>query len=378
MKGIHIFMQKFCSNNFNSYEKVILTLLAIYSVAVNVYAINGSHIYSMTQFIAILGVMTIGVAQYFFTYTKSLYKIFFFFFLLSILIIFNFSYFAISIFSFGIAFSNIRLNNTIRMYKYLAAIQLIVGLASAFLGLLPMKNYRTGVLTFGFINENITGMLLAVFVLCMFFRDGREIFVNKLNLLLLIIVLITEKFLFRDSTVLIMIILFFVFILIFKSKLGKNRITKIISILLPIVLTIISFYVSYNFSSASSNWITRLNEILTERIYIWNYYVSNYPMTLFPSKWIINNNIFNGAFDNIYIYLGLFQGKVMLAITVIGLCIANLKLIKQREFGILAFMLAFEIAGFSENALFNINESFALIFAILAFNPGWMNEEKKF
>lgn len=378
MKGIHVPMQKFGSKNFILYEKIILTLLAIYSVASNVYAVNNSHIYSMVQFIATFGIMIVGLFEYSFIYIKSIYKFFFFLFLLLILVIFKFSYIAFSIFSLGIAFSNIQPSHTVYMYKYLVGIQLVISFVAANLNFLPMYNYRTGSLTFGFINENITGMLLAVFGLCIFFKCDGEFAINRLKIMLLIVILVLEKFLFKDSTALVMIISFYIFLFLFKNKFSKVKVIQLICVFMPIILATLAFYVSYNFSLLSSNWITKLNDILTERIYIWNYYVSNYPLTLFPNNWQTNNGIFNGYFDGGYIYLGIFQGKIMLTIITLGLCLANFELIVQRKFGLLAIMLAFEVAGFAENVFFNINESFALIFAILAFNPEWMNEEKSF
>lgn len=368
-------MQKISSTNLILYEKIILILLIIYSVAGNIYAVNSSHAYSMIQFISMIGIMTLGIFKYFLVYKKNIYSILFFLFLLIILVIFQFSYFTFNIFSLVMAFSNVRKNDIVRIYKYLAITQLLFGFIFSILGPLPMKNYVTGVFTFGFVNENMTGILLAVFVLCEFFKNDGQVPFNKLDLLLLIVVLAIENFLLRDSTAFIMIILFCVFIFFFKSRLGKNKIFEFICIFLPLILVILSFYVSYNFNTAS--WINKLNDVLSGRIYIWNYYVSNYPLTLFPSGWQINNSIFDGAFDNVYIYLGVFQGKLMLAVTILGLCIANHKLVKQNEFGILAFMLVFEIAGFSENVLFNFNESFALILAFLAFSPEWMNVKKK-
>lgn len=366
-------MQIANSNNITLYEKIILGLLVIYSIASNIYAVNSSSTYSLIEFMVTIAIMIVGV----FWYTVSLRKfssLIFLLFLILILFMFRFSYFALSVVSLEIAFSSIKVKNIIYIYKYLSASQLIFGILAAMFGFLPMYNSKTGSFTFGFVNENMTGMILAVFALCIFFKNNGEFIVNRLNVLFLICVLFIEKFLFNDSTALVMIISFFVF-LITKKTIRRVKLIQFVCIITPLILAIFSFYVSYTFSITSANWISKLNDLLSARIYIWNYYASNYPLTLFPNNWQINAKIFSGYFDGAYIYLGLFQGKIWLTIIVLGLCLANFRLIRHNNFVILAFMLAFEIAGFSENVLININESFAIILAFLAYKPSWMHNK---
>lgn len=366
-------MQIANSNNVTLYEKIILGLLIIYSIASNIYAVSASSTYSLIEFIATITIMVVGLVWYIAS-LRNFSSLIFLLFLMLILFIFRFSYFALSVVSLGIAFSNIKVKNIIYIYKYLSASQLIFGIFAAMIGFLPMYNSKTGSFTFGFVNENIIGMILAVFALCIFFKNSGEFVVNRLNILFLIGVLFVEKFLFNDSTALVMIISFFVF-LIAANGIRKVKSIQFVCVIIPLILAIFSFYVSYAFSITSVNWISKLNDLLSARIYIWNYYTSNYPLTLFPNNWQINTKIFSGAFDGGYIYLGLFQGKIWLAIIVLGLCLVNFKLIRHNKFVILAFMLAFEIASFSENVLININGSFAIILAVLAYNPSWIHNK---
>ncbi|MBD5807111.1 hypothetical protein [Limosilactobacillus walteri] len=366
-------MQIANSNNVTLYEKMILGLLVIYSIASNIYAVNASSTYSLIEFIATIAIMIVGIVWYI-TSLRDFSSLIFLLFLVLLLFIFRFSYFALSVVSLGIAFFSVKVENIVYIYKYLSASQLIFGIFAAMVGFLPMYNSKTGSFTFGFVNENMTGMILAVFALCIFFKNDGEFIVNKLNTLFLIGVVFVEKFLFNDSTAIVMILSFLI-LFIAKKTIRRVKLIQLICIITPLILAIFSFYVSYAFSITSANWINKLNNLLSARIYIWNYYASNYPLTLFPNNWQINNKIFSGYFDGGYIYLGLFQGKIWLAIIVLGLCLANFKLIRHNNFVILAFMLSFEIAGFSENVLININESFAIILAFLAYNPSWIRNK---
>ena len=203
-------MQIANSNNVTLYEKIILGLLIIYSIASNIYAVSASSTYSLIEFIATITIMVVGLVWYIAS-LRNFSSLIFLLFLMLILFIFRFSYFALSVVSLGIAFSNIKVKNIIYIYKYLSASQLIFGIFAAMIGFLPMYNSKTGSFTFGFVNENIIGMILAVFALCIFFKNSGEFVVNRLNILFLIGVLFVEKFLFNDLTALVMIISFFVF-----------------------------------------------------------------------------------------------------------------------------------------------------------------------
>ena len=64
----------------------------------------------------------------------------------------------------------------------------------------------------------------------------------------------------------------------------------------------------------------------------------------------------------------------MLVIIVIGLALANIRLLLNKKFYIFAFLLCFEISGFAENIVINYYQCFALVFAILAYSKNWLKD----
>ena len=366
------------NNSYKRYENIIIVLLSINSIINNINTNSSSLLNRMSLFSMIL-IFAVGIIFDVGKLNKLTYYIYLIF-LVCILVLFRFSSFSFSIVSLAVAFLFIPVNNVVSIYKKIIIVQLIYGFLTSLIGLSPLINPQTGVLTFGFVNENGTGMLLAIFALTFFFTQKNEQLIFNLkwyNLLMAILIMGIEIFLFNDNTAALMIILFFLLLLL-KQLFLKNKVFQLMSLLIPVGLAVFAFWAGFNYSSISSNWINGLNSLITWRIDTWHYYLTNYPLTCFPSKWQINSQILFGYFDGTYTSLGVFDGWVMLILIVMGLSLANIRLLLNKKFYLFAFLLCFEISGFAENVIINYNQCFALAFAILAYSKDWLRNPPKY
>ena len=360
-------------NNYKRYEYILVILLSINSIVNNITITS-----NIINQIGLFSMMLIFMVGIIFDISKfnSLSHYIYLIFLACFLVLFRFSFFSFSIASLAIDFLFIPVNNIVSIYRKIIIVQLIYGFLTSLAGLSPLKNPQTGVLTFGFVNENGIGILLAILVLTFLFteKNGQLVFNLKwYNIVFTILITGIEVLLFNDNTAALMIVFFFL-LLPLKEYFLKNRVFQLVSFLIPIGLAVFAFWVSFNYSITSATWVNKLNSLMTWRIDIWHYYLTNYPLTYFPSKLQTNNKILFGAFDGTYTYLGLFNGLIMLVIIVIGLALANIRLLLNKKFYIFAFLLCFEISGFAENIVINYYQCFALVFAILAYSKNWLKD----
>ena len=365
------------SNQYKLYESILIVLLTINSIANNINAGNISFL-NYLSLISMTFIFLVGII-FDFNKIKGLSQYIYIAFLIFFLFIFKFSFLSFTIVCLALSFWLIPINDIVPIYRKIILFQLIYGFITSLIGLSPLRNPQTGTLTFGFINENSTGALLAILgLMTLFSKKSNKLLLNIkwYSLLFLVAVVGMEMFLFNDGTAVIKIILF-VLLLPFKNKFLKGKILQLIGGLVPLGLCFLTFWVSYNYSYLSSNWISKLNNMITWRIYIWNYYLTNYPLSLFPSNWVTNNQLFFGAFDGTYAYLGVFSGLLMTLFIVLGLSLANIKLLKNGYFYLFTLMIVFEVSGFSENIIINNEQCFALIFAALSYSISWpkLNQE---
>lgn len=359
------------------YRNIIVILLAVNSI-VNNLNINHNSLLNHISFFSMILILLSGIIFNITKYNKVSHYAYFIF-LLCLLFLFKFNYFSINIVSLALSFLFIPVSDVLLMYRQVILIQLVFGFLTSLIGLSPLRDSRTGVLTFGFVNENGTGMLLAVLALTLFFTQKKNKLVLNFkwsNSLFLILILCIEKFIFSDNTAILMI-LFFIALVPFKNHFLRSRVLHFISFIIPICLALFAFFVAYNYSYLGATWINKLNSLMTWRINMWNYYIERVPLTYFPNNLQVNSKFFWGFFDGTYIYLGIFNGLIMLTLIVLGLSLANIRLLLSKNFYLFAFMLSFEICGFSENVIINYNQCFALIFAILAYNISWLKDNYK-
>lgn len=357
------------------YVRVLTLLLFISSLLDSIGASVITSFMDKAKLISLVVLIIYGCVYAFINFS-SIYDLIFILVLLFLTCTYKFSYFSALLLAFAIPLMMLTPCEVLDVYKYVIIGQLVVCFICGLLGFTPMYNVQDGVITFGFVNENSFGMLLAVLCLLFFFKNGTFKF-RKANLLFFALTILIESLLIHDDTAIVMFVMFWIIILLNSTRFFKdNLILKTIYTVLPAFLCVLAFYVGFHYSVVGSNWLNLLNNIATARPYIWNYYLTIQPLKLFKNYFVLDKNINYGAFDGAYVYLGFFEGLIMLSIIVVGLCLANYRLIKNNQYSSLTFMLIFEVAGFSENVLINQSQSFALAFAILAFYKGWLDKRQ--
>lgn len=250
-----------------------------------------------------------------------------------------------------------------------------------------LLNTNREAIAFGFGNQNTIGFYLILGgILFSLKEDGTGKLTIKSNsyiyILLLIDTLVVTMF-FDDFTALILILVFLISYYFFTrtNVLSKKVICNFIEIL-PLILAWLTYWLAMNYGRYS--WINSLDQLISGRINIWNYYFTRMPIKLFSnnylfvvSAWGSNYTPHQGLFDGTYAYLLYILGVLFTAIYVLGLMICNYKLITSKRYVILALMIAIEVCGFSENILYSISCCFGSVFALLSFHNSWVSSMEK-
>lgn len=305
--------------------------------------------------------------------SRDLNQYIFLLFLLIILIVFGKNYFIIGAVMVGMLFFSFKLEGIIEIYKILLFLEVVFGVITSYFKMTPAYNPRTGVRTFGFSNENVLGAVLVIWAILILFEVNKGKFFitkNKYKWIFFVLVSLYISLYLKDGTA-FLIAMFFCMTVLLTKLIISSGILKTVVIIFPILITSFSYWAGINYSE-SSKWLSFINKVATSRLYIWHYYLLNYPLTVMPSKWINNNRLANGAFDGSYVYLIVQYGWLATVLIILGLVLCNYKLIKAKQWNVLAVVFAIEIGGFSENLAIYYQETFVLAFAILSYYIGWL------
>lgn len=251
---------------------------------------------------------------------------------------------------FIICFASIQMDRSRILQSYFTGIIMgILFVLSLFLlGILPKVN-DDGLLSYGFRSPNSLGFLLFVlFGIFIVFFHTKKYFI----LLIFIVLLPFLYFKLEDHTAAILLTLNY-FLYLFNplwKKVINLRISKWVFLLLPLFLTYISIWIGQNYYTYY--WMQKLNGVFTSRPALWNFYLSNFPITKFGVKLPENINFGHGAFDGAFVTFPILNGYVIFVIMLILLSIGLFYLSKNKNAFLLSFVLVMVIFGFSENAPF--------------------------
>lgn len=262
--------------------------------------------------------------------------------------------------------------DTVYIYKYGILLGVGIVIVLSLIGVISKYGSQGGHLALGFDNENITGFYL-IFLSVLFFIKKKDtqtlkIKYNIFNVAFFLIAFSMDYHIFKDGTAIIIPVVFMLTYFVSRNM-KVNFFSKVAVSILPLVLILFSIWVGLNFGRY--NWLFKLNQLLTLRPFIWHYYLTNYPVGPFNSNWMIDINWVNGAFDGSYVYWIVFNGYIFTCLVILGLIIANWKLVKNHCWILLSLLVTLEIVGFSENIFLNFYQCFGLVFALLAFNARW-------
>lgn len=273
-----------------------------------------------------------------------------------------------------LVYSRLSIKDIISNCKYSILCSTLAVVFLSLSGILNIYDPQGTGLSLGFNNVNQLGFYLAFLAILFTFRIGEQnsmitLKYNRYNITFLVFVVIFDFLIIQDNTASVMV-LFFYLASLFKTI--ANYLKPLI-IILPIVLTIFAYWAGFHYSQY--HFLETIDSIVTRRIFIWNHYLTNFPLTKFGANWKVDPNFINGFFDGAYIYYGIFYGIVILSVLLIGLALTNYKLVKSNQVILLILIISLEIVGFSENALFAYVQSPGLIFAFLGYFPGYFRRD---
>lgn len=236
-----------------------------------------------------------------------------------------------------------------------------LGVASVFIlslvGVLPKVAPEVGIFAFGFVNPNNTGFfLLEIYLLFIFFRWGKS---KIINFVVLMFILGIEFLLLDDITAVVLLLILFV-LFFFQREFNWLFETKIIRagiLFLPIFLFGLTMWIAKNFVRYS--WMVRLNEFLSTRPFLWNYYLMNYHFSLTGIGTDILE-ITDKTLDNAYLNYLLLHGILIFMVIMSILLIGLYSVLKEKNYSLIVIIVIMLAVSFTETIPFRPFESFLL------------------
>lgn len=252
----------------------------------------------------------------------------------------NFMCICISIFSSSFIFFD-----SIDIFKIYGSAHLIVVILSLVLCLIgELPFFSSNGFVMGFAHKNTVGYFLCSAIIYILFL------LNRKKILSFFIFLVFSVILFeivQDRTATFILILFY-FLNITKIV-DKNKIIQKIIIILPILFIGISNFLIKNYFNHW--WINNnLNNILSGRLYYWQYYWSMFNPKIIPQRLIlINTPPFDGIFSSGPLTLGILVFSSLILIIIYGTYL----LLKLHNSIILNYVVMLLCFGFTENIVFD-------------------------
>lgn len=245
----------------------------------------------------------------------------------------------------------------VRIYLWSLIVVFIITSISSLSGLLPVR--ADGYLVLGFGYKNRIGFIIFSIAVYLFsiikLRDNSKLGTLVGNCILIFTAIFEQ--LVQDKTALMLIILFMMMYNFHIFRIN-NVILKLSSVCLPVILTILSLFLAFNFSKYQ--WILKLNDLLSWRIGLWNNDWGMYHISWFPQN---INSFFSyvtsyGQYLTItatdgYFALGILQnGIIFFVVSIIALMYMvfyNFKNVDNKKEIILCLSIIFMLFSFSEN-----------------------------
>lgn len=359
----------------NRTYKAITFLLLILSI----FTIQNNNHNNQFQFIVIivsLAIAILGFIEILFS-GLTFQKIIFNLLIVVILFIFKFNNFLVIPACLAIAFINYSPELVVHSYYISSIWNLIVTCLTAIVGFGPMFNSSDGVLTLGYSNENSFGLVITF--LALLFYIQLKLYKSRTNwfyikIVFIFLTLFIDYFVIDDKTMFIVFIAFVVLSILLKSnKLVVLILVKFIGIILPFSLLYLSWLFTKDFGSMQNSF--KINEIMSNRLYMWNWYYQKMGVSFLPPSLHLSGFDFWGTIDGSYTLFLLQYGVCLTILVTILLAICNYLLYKNNKYILFSLMLSFELGAFCENILQFYTLTFVLIFAICSIYPGWGNRD---
>lgn len=172
-------------------------------------------------------------------------------------------------------------------------------------------------------------------------------------------------------------------VIIFFDKIIKRRFIRKLAYsilcLMPLIITIITFVLSLNYSRTNKFFET-LNQALTGRLFIMNYYINLYPFTLLGNTyefWLNNAGEILAIVDNLYVTIYIYSGVLMLIVYVAALCWVLFKLSRLGYYQEVIIVSVISVYAFMEEFPLNpVVNPFCVLIAMAIFQNNLPRELK--
>ena len=262
----------------------------------------------------------------------------------------------------SILFMIVKSEKIIIIYGIAQMITFLYFSIQAFIGIRPLFGFQS--IVFGFQQKNVAGYFLLSIMIAIFKILDR--YKLRYSLLVLLLSLYVESFLINDRTAALLILIFFI---IYKQNLiPKSRISKILAVSLPVLLTIISLYLLNNYGKV--DFLYKIDEILSKRVQIWQLFWSYFSPKLFPQdvSLLVSRDLTNLPFDGVYASGLLQYGYIFYLLIILLLSNSIYFSIKENNKYLYTTIIIYILLGFTESVAFNSIICYLLPFSISAFS----------
>lgn len=256
----------------------------------------------------------------------------------------------------GVLFFFLDSINIIKIYLWNLLVTFIITAFASLIGIFPLK--ADGFYVFGFGYKNRIGFIIfsiSLYIFVLTILKYKNKIATRIGYFLLFLTVFIEQML-QDRTASILLMLFIIIYGIHLLKLN-NAIIKILIVSLPLILIIVSLYLTFNFSKYQ--WIYKLNDWLSWRIGLWNNDWNMFHLSLFPQH---INSYFSyitdyGQFMTItaldgYFALGVLQhGIIFFVLSILALMqmlFFGLQNMNKQQEVIVCMVVIFILYSFSE------------------------------
>ncbi len=270
-----------------------------------------------------------------------------------------------------LAFKNINFNKFIKLDMFFRLILITVLMLFNIAGITDngILEVRDGFVrnSFGLGHPNSFAFYIVMICLDYFYINSIKKENSIIKPLLLVIIAIAFIFFFVGSrtNIIILILIYIVFLLKNKIKFGEKNII-IYSFGICMLGSILCAYLY----DPNNSFFVSLDNILSRRLYLANYFVNKYPLTLFGNK-VVTGGFY--ALDNAYVNLFVRYGIVLSVYFIVMFRNTFKTLIKNKQYTLVLVLTIFSIYGISETPMYiPAKNPYILLLAL-----SWVNNTKK-
>lgn len=295
---------------------------------------------------------------------------------ITVLIIFFLSYRnsgLASLFKYSVVVLSARGINSMRIYKKFRITYMFLLSSIFLLGLLriiPSVTVRRDYFTYGFIHSNVLAMFTFSAICSDAIYNYKRITSKRIliySLIVLVIIILTDC-----RSVLLGCVSLIAFLLLYNRKkinLNRHKIIKNLISCIPILLTIISFLVAYNYDPDNPLMVV-INNLSSQRIYMADI------LTRYYSPVLMGQDCKNALMENAYLTVFFAWGIIPGSITVGFYCYSIYKAISKNNYGLAASLLGFAIQGLFEGSTFELFMNIALIATFISYDTIVLDSSK--